>query len=410
MHALNSEDYELYRIPLPLFQRRASRNAFISNELEKMHPCFSDRCSCDTKLRLEKGKLVASVTVIDKLRLAQYKLKFPGLLFIIEEKRKEYVFLSTKNKILWCTSIVILLIAISGAFFACRSNMMLHRQSALAKECSSGEQLSPVQQKTVSLQEVCSALFAVVRLQGGSVMQCSLSTSQSQEKQLYEMNATLSGCYPESIVTRMNELGVSSSAMTISPVSYSNKIPTFAFACSLAETYTPAAGEVMIDLQNIRAPLVYGLRNQLLSEDAEIISEDSANGILSFQIAKNHFASAAEKGESFLQKAGGHLSSIELEQNEKNISCSVTIAAVSRTSFEKTLSLFALCLEDKKMSCTVEQNETHVMKKSDGNQTQRFVEVSGTTTRVKVGQITTADGTCLVYYKNTQGLIMEEKE
>ena len=410
MHALSNEDYELYRISLPLFQRRASRNAFISHELEKMHPCFSDRFTCDTKLRFEKGKLMARVTVIDKLRLAQYKLKFPGLLFIIEEKRKEYVFLSTKNKLLWCASIVFLLVAISGAVFACRSNLMLHRQSALAKEGSGGEQTAPVQQKSPSLQEVCSALFAAVRSQGGSVMQCSLSTSQTHEKQLCEMNATLSGCYPESMVTRMNELGVPSSALIISPVSYSNKIPTFAFACSIAETYTPAASEVLIDSQKVCAPLVYGLRNQLLSENAEIISEDSANGILSFQIAKNYFAPAVEKCESFLQKTSGHLSSIALEQNETSISCSVTVSQDNGIFFEKTLSLFASCFADKRIPSPVERNETPLMKKNGIKKTQQVTETNGETVRIKVGQITTADGTCLVYYKNAQGLIMEEKK
>ena len=50
------------------------------------------------------------------------------------------------------------------------------------------------------------------------------------------------------------------------------------------------------------------------------------------------------------------------------------------------------------------------MKKSDDNQTQQLVGAGGKTVRIKVGQITTADGTRHVYYKNEQGLIMEEKK
>ena len=74
--ACNVLDYDFYSFDYPLRQvgfAKDKRNQFICSELEKRHPCFSDDCCFDYKLRLNKKKLKADVVVMQKFRLAEYK-------------------------------------------------------------------------------------------------------------------------------------------------------------------------------------------------------------------------------------------------------------------------------------------------------------------------------------------------
>ncbi|MBR4180065.1 MAG: hypothetical protein IKR45_05110 [Treponema sp.] len=74
--ACNVLDYDFYSFDYPLSKvgfAKEKRNSFICSQLEKMHPCFSDDCCFDYKLRLNKNKLRADVVVMQKFRLAEYK-------------------------------------------------------------------------------------------------------------------------------------------------------------------------------------------------------------------------------------------------------------------------------------------------------------------------------------------------
>lgn len=74
--ACNVLDYDFYSFDYPLRSAgiaKEKRNRFICSQLEKMHPCFSDDCCFDYKLRLNKNKLKADVVVMQKFRLAEYK-------------------------------------------------------------------------------------------------------------------------------------------------------------------------------------------------------------------------------------------------------------------------------------------------------------------------------------------------
>ena len=95
-------DFEKYSLHLPArvwFGRR--REKFISSELEKRHPCFSDECCFDVKTHLTGKGINSDVVVMNKLKLAEYRQRFPKRrLFIGNEGKQFYVF--DKKKKLFC--------------------------------------------------------------------------------------------------------------------------------------------------------------------------------------------------------------------------------------------------------------------------------------------------------------------
>ena len=66
--------YDFYSIPFPVKAvGRIQKNKYICAQLEKLHPCFSDDCCFDSKLRISNRGLQADVVVMQKFRLAEYK-------------------------------------------------------------------------------------------------------------------------------------------------------------------------------------------------------------------------------------------------------------------------------------------------------------------------------------------------
>ena len=69
-----TQDYDFYTIKLPLKAlKKGRRTRFLNSELGKLHPCFSDDCCFDSRLKLDKSGLKADVVVMQKFTLAEYK-------------------------------------------------------------------------------------------------------------------------------------------------------------------------------------------------------------------------------------------------------------------------------------------------------------------------------------------------
>lgn len=91
-------DYDFYTIPFPLSAiKKEQRNKYIYSELGKLHPCFSDDCCFDARLRLEKTGFKADVVVMQKYTLAEYKTKSRKI-FIEERKRIPFFCSNEKRK------------------------------------------------------------------------------------------------------------------------------------------------------------------------------------------------------------------------------------------------------------------------------------------------------------------------
>ena len=91
----DSKDYDFYTFGFPLKAfSRGKPDKYICSQLEIMHPCFSDACCFDYKLRLEKKQLKADVVVMQKYILAEYRNKRKKI--VIPERRRTVFFSSVK--------------------------------------------------------------------------------------------------------------------------------------------------------------------------------------------------------------------------------------------------------------------------------------------------------------------------
>ncbi len=109
-NVIQKKDYEQYAVRLPFrvfLSRKKIRNRFLFGELEKLHPCFSDECTFDSKLRLGKKGAFSDVVVMNSLKLSEYKSRYLGKRLFLEDNPKKCVFKKTSR----LTKIFILFLA-----------------------------------------------------------------------------------------------------------------------------------------------------------------------------------------------------------------------------------------------------------------------------------------------------------
>lgn len=89
------KDYERYTVHLPFrMLLRHGYKRFLFSELQKRHPCFSEDCSFDSKVKLGKKGLNSDVVVMNRLKLLEYRNR--GRKLFIEENSRKNVFRSEK--------------------------------------------------------------------------------------------------------------------------------------------------------------------------------------------------------------------------------------------------------------------------------------------------------------------------
>ena len=111
---ISEKDYERYKIFVPLKTFVYGRQKkYISSELEKLHPCFSDDYCFDSKFKVSKKGLYANVVVMEKLRLGEYKAEYPRADLTCQEKDQGKIFVEKKTKIF-----ITILLAVTLFLFA----------------------------------------------------------------------------------------------------------------------------------------------------------------------------------------------------------------------------------------------------------------------------------------------------
>ncbi|MCQ2573122.1 MAG: hypothetical protein MJ182_04425 [Treponema sp.] len=205
---INDQDYEKYKINIPflqMFGRRRKR--YVVQQLEKLHPCFSDRCSVDMKYGVTKKGLVSSVTVMDKYVLADYKSEYPGAKLQIEKGQTVY----KKQNFLFVIPIIIFLFLILPLL-----SELGNKQPEIRKGLDIEEEL----------------LLPEIDLGKKSILSEFLEYEHCKIKQLSwsfdgineVFSATVSECYPADFEMLQNN-----SSVSLSPVVISHNKPEFSF-------------------------------------------------------------------------------------------------------------------------------------------------------------------------------------
>ena len=201
---IKKSDYEKYRIILPyrfLFGKR--RQNYLSAELEKLHPCFSDEFCFDPDfIGLTRKGLSADVMVMHKYKLAEYENRHPltGSGFLAENCDRHRYFVDRKYKVLvLILSLLLVFLGVGLVSWVIRAgekekmNISQEREVA-SKEGNSvlGEKETPVFEESNLL---ASDFFEAIKASGGSIASIYFHTDGFSES----LEASVEGVYPEKL-------------------------------------------------------------------------------------------------------------------------------------------------------------------------------------------------------------------
>lgn len=216
-------DYEKYTVHLPVktaFSR--SRKKYLFSELEKMHPRFSSRCCVDIKYLLKNKKLFTDITIIDKLRLSEYRRRFQHRkLYVAVGTKKEAVFTTVKERvknIFFTVTAVFLLFA----FFSIKLSQNKEKMTALSS-AAAGSMVAPgaLGQVLPSCSDFTALFYESVKNENGSIESFEYSASGGA----VEIKASLENCLPEKILQQLKKNG--EAEISIPSVKYESGVPFF---------------------------------------------------------------------------------------------------------------------------------------------------------------------------------------
>ncbi len=257
---IDNKDFEYYTIRLPLFLKKSKRIAYISKELEKNHPCFSERCWWKSKLKYKGKSFIASIAVIDKVKLARYKEDNPGKILKFEEK-KENIFVIEKELIATVTVIAMFLVILLS--FVYLGNAKSKKEKEIVQQKNITDLRVSVENE--SADKVLTDILKSISLVNGKIL--SLSVNENQ------ISLNLSRCYPE-------DLRIKDSSCT--ELVFKNNIPYFSIQKKLQKSYAGSVIDVnseIADEMNCHAKI----RNLLLSNKVNIINENIEENSFEFE-------------------------------------------------------------------------------------------------------------------------------
>lgn len=280
-NVVKKNDYELYlmNVPLTLFGKK--RRQYIKRQLEKVHPCFSEQFSFDSKRCMRKGRLQTLIAVMDKVKVLEYRGKKnhglhlegvrTGTLFKGKNMYSVLLLMIVAALFLTLTVVTSVKNKISGTELNVVEDSYDFRSQALA--------VIPERKKAG---EILEAVFQRIEESGGEIRNMSVEVESGGQDSLFLLNLSLEKMYPENII---NELDGERN-LNVSAVSYSESKPNF--ECSMEEDLD------RVDLLKLNAGQVSGLRN-LLSQYCSIKEEDFLKAAFHCELMEGDFLDLFKK-------------------------------------------------------------------------------------------------------------------
>ena len=368
---IQKKDYELYTIALPFDFKKKRRDSFITRELEKLHPCYSDSTCFDYTLSFSKGKLLANVVVMDSVKLAEYKNKGRCRLELDEIKRR-YVFKETKSPLLLLLLVTSL---VSISFFSVRAFALPNSDSS--KSLSSQENLTLFEETYTSPVEAAKVLFKILDSKKAKVESYSFDLKSSAQ------NFSIVNCLPEDFdCQEVNNL--SATTLSFSPVSYKGA----SSFCNL-EVFSAASKDTLA-FEKLNSDCMKKIRRQLDLHCVKKISDDANTGAFSFEIKRESVKNLFSSLDSLFKEDKVSVGKIEISFDANRAICSLTLSSVPPEEEESILQVLS------SVDTVFPQKERKSYAKAEEKKSFE-----------KIGMIKTSDGKSISYYKTLEGKIRE---
>ena len=410
---IRKKDYERYSVRLPFrvfLSRKTNRSRFMFGELEKMHPCFSDECTFDSKIKVGRRGLVSDVVVMNSLKLSEYKTRYFGKKLFLEGNPEKCVFKKKGIKTPLSAALILFAVLVT-LIFTGRNQLQTVKNETFVrgeKEAAGEEKISSFESdiQTGKLPgELTDSFLSIIEAESAFLSGLEWTCDGMNES----FFASAAYIHPDRLLK--------TSEIELSAVTYRNNVPYFTAKgkCRVRKSNMnqteivwtngktgifDADEEVYAELRNIIGrfgaefleenfnpwKIRFILKNATLNETESLISEMAAF-ILKTGIAIRRLV---------IRKGGFDDFELEIETAPEL----EPFMGVNLSILEKRFRLFGL----KNKSEKVQSYQIAVEKKTPAKEKSLPVGQS----LKKIGEIRHKDGSFVVYFKNQQGKIISE--
>lgn len=383
---ITDEDCEIYKFKIPFIINKNKRNAFISKELEKEHPCFSNNCCFDTKYKFENKGLVAKIAVMNKVRLEQYKREFHKKNIIAQDNEKYFV--DKKQNIFTTISFFCILIVFFSVSFCFIKNSQAEKMKKKEKMLKSNKK----EQIAFFNKSLYENIFESIEEHNGKIEQFDFDMAQDTIKSNNHTKIKLNNCFPEDIFnSSANKLCYE---INFSSVAYNKNKPNFTLEFTDCKTYFFSNKEINANTESI----IHDVRNQIILNNGNVNFEDEKNNEIEFSIDNVQMKKLITNINSILKKLKYCCTKISIISLEKTLNINLTIYKNQNIECFDMLEIISNYIELFTLNRnTLKQSLTNIVKVENEN-------------NELIGKIKTAEGKIICYYKNKDGKIMEEEE
>ena len=366
---ISKDDYEIYSIavsPGILFKRNLKDYLF--KELEKRHPCFGNDHCYESRLCIRGKGIFADVAVMEKLRLGEYRVRYPGKKLtaegFFEDKRSERILYLLGTGILFLS-------LLSGKFISVQRDK---KNTGPLKEERNAESYLQEEPLFVKAHKAIPVTARTERIEwsciGGSEI----------------LALSVKNCYPGIL---MNE-GLEG---TYSDVSLIDSIPVF--SCVFRTHWNGNENTV----ENLSEGIMEKIREAITSTGGMIEKESLSPSGISFRFGIDNLNKVLTNIEKCMEENQKSVVSFKIFK-EKKTSCLCEISfSNSRNgktlSGESDLSLFSCAKAWMKSENEIKETETKTSRPKERKDS----------INLKLGAITHSDGKNVVFYKDKEGKI-----
>lgn len=385
--------YDVYSISFP-FKALGSikRNKYICSELEKLHPCFSDDCCFDSKIRFSKTGLKADIIVMQKFRLAEYKNQNNQKPVYVAEFKKLPFFkdLRSKQKIytfFFASILFLLLLFVFGRV----KNKGIKEQIPAAKNQEEVSLVVSEENPFAKLQEV----LELVSLHDGRILHFSWDLNGFSQN----FSLTVKNIYPETVCKIAPEVKILS-------ITYENNIPLMTIQLNLKVN----SSSVLNVMKNQEGNSAAELRDFLLQNNFIIIEESVNPYGIKVQLPVKEFQkiSVNQKFNSFFEfmlDKKLSVSSLSIKPAGDYLFFSILFSDVFLSNQNE---LYKSIIDNSKIFLENYENQNEInlggSPSSRENSTKQFEKIKGK----DIGKIIRTDGTTVEFYKDEKGRIKQK--
>ncbi len=378
MKTVCREDYEIYKIPIPIFLRGKKKRSYLIKELEKRHPCFSTLCCFDSRLSLCKGKTFASVAVMDALKLSEYQKK--NLTLHFQETGRKFFFVNKKRAV--CLFFIFLV-------FACISFFVLQKLFNSFSYNKIGEEICHIEnnvndeesgEENCNMSEMIFYLLNSIKVCNGKII------SGSFESDSGKLIFLVKNCFPENLRENLKQKNFEGD-FAVQEISYVENIPVFTLTLSVGKRKMP---------QEAYSGNLETIRNAVFNHSGLLIRESNETSQIAGSIPQKEIPLFLKELDS-IRKKGIVISNWKIEFFTDKMNFTFEISKSDVENFLLVLADFPEIFD-----LTVPQKSQEII--------SRKTTLPAIQTKEKLGSVLTKDGKRIVFYRTAQGKIQEVEE